>query len=181
MLPGLLWPTHPTMNMPMLELGASVGTASVMAATWAHAALRPQSQIFGHTLIAGTNPREVALTYDDGPNDRCTEQLLEVLDRYNVKANFFMIGRFVRQRPDLARKVHAAGHLVGNHTMTHPWLAWQTARRIREELRGCHEALKTRSALPCITSARPTAHAARSCCEPPRARPHHRAVERHGR
>jgi peptidoglycan/xylan/chitin deacetylase (PgdA/CDA1 family) len=53
-----------------------------------------------------------------------------------------MIGRFVRQRPDLARTVAAAGHLIGNHTMTHPWLAWQSAARIREELSGCNKALE---------------------------------------
>lgn len=116
--------------------------AGAVAATLANAALRPGSQLFGRTLIAGNNPREVALTYDDGPNDACTEALLELLDRYNVKATFFMIGRFVRQSPALARQVHAAGHLVGNHTMTHPWLAWQSARRIGEELRGCQQTLE---------------------------------------
>ncbi len=124
------------------EVAAGVVVAGAVAATLADAALRPGSQLFGRTLIAGTDPREVALTYDDGPNDACTEALLELLDRYNVKATFFMIGRFVRQSPALARQVHAAGHLVGNHTMTHPWLAWQSARRIGEELRGCQQALE---------------------------------------
>ncbi|HZL27194.1 MAG TPA: polysaccharide deacetylase family protein [Acidobacteriaceae bacterium] len=124
------------------ELATGLAAAGAVAATLANAALRPASQVFGHTLIAGNDPREVALTYDDGPNDACTEALLELLDRHNVKATFFMIGRFVRQRPDIARQVHAAGHLVGNHTMTHPWLAWQSARRIGEELRGCQQLLE---------------------------------------
>lgn len=124
------------------EIAVGIGAAGVATAALANAALRPGSQLFGRTLIAGNDPREVALTYDDGPNDACTEALLELLDRYNVKATFFMIGRFVRQSPALARQVHAAGHLVGNHTMTHPWLAWQSARRVREELRGCQETLE---------------------------------------
>jgi peptidoglycan-N-acetylglucosamine deacetylase len=124
------------------ELATGFAAAGAVAATLANAALRPGSQVFGRTLIAGNDPREVALTYDDGPNDACTEALLEMLDRYSVKATFFMIGRFVRQSPALARQVHAAGHLVGNHTMTHPWLAWQSARRIGEELRGCQQALE---------------------------------------
>jgi peptidoglycan/xylan/chitin deacetylase (PgdA/CDA1 family) len=128
------------MSLPELAVGvAAVGAA---AGVMLNAALRPYSQLFGPTLIAGNDPREVALTYDDGPNDACTESLLELLDRHNAKATFFMIGRFVRQRPDLARKVQAAGHLIGNHTMTHPWLAWQSAVRIREELRGCNETLE---------------------------------------
>ena len=128
------------MSIPELAVGvAAVGAA---AGVMLNAALRPYSQLFGPTLIAGNDPREVALTYDDGPNDACTESLLELLDRHNAKATFFMIGRFVRQRPDLARQVQAAGHLIGNHTMTHPWLAWQSAVRIREELRGCNETLE---------------------------------------
>jgi peptidoglycan/xylan/chitin deacetylase (PgdA/CDA1 family) len=53
-----------------------------------------------------------------------------------------MIGRFVRERPEIVRAVHAAGHLIGNHTMTHPWLAWQPDRTIREELQGCNNALE---------------------------------------
>src|ERR1700734_880208 len=69
-------------------------------------------------------------------------QLLEVLARHNVRATFFMIGRFVRERPAIARAVHSAGHLVGNHTMTHPWLAWQSERVIRDELRSCNHALE---------------------------------------
>src|SRR6185312_12201014 len=131
------------MFMPLVEeLAAGIVGAGAVAATLANAALRPGSQLFGRTLIAGNDPREVALTYDDGLNDACTGALLELLDRYNAKATFFMIGRFVRQSPALARQVHAAGHLVGNHTMTHPWLSWQSAGRIREELRGCQQALE---------------------------------------
>lgn len=131
----------------LLELStaavAGLGTGIVI-----DAGLRPESQLFGRTLIAGSNPLEVALTYDDGPNDACTQPLLELLDRHNVKATFFMIGSFVRQRPDIARQVHAAGHLVGNHTMTHPWLAWQSGSRIREELRSCQQALEDAIGVP---------------------------------
>jgi peptidoglycan-N-acetylglucosamine deacetylase len=128
--------------MPLIELATGAGAAAVAAVVLTNAAFRPQSQLFGQTLIAGNDPREAALTYDDGPNDACTESLLELLDRYNAKATFFMIGRFVRQSPALARQVQAAGHLIGNHTMTHPWLAWQSTSRIREELRGCNEVLE---------------------------------------
>jgi peptidoglycan/xylan/chitin deacetylase (PgdA/CDA1 family) len=128
--------------MSLPELAFAGGAAAIAAATLATAALSPQSQLFGPTLIAGNDPHEVALTYDDGPNDACTGALLDLLARYDAQATFFMIGRFVLQRPDIVRQVHAAGHLIGNHTMTHPWLAWQSAARIREELRGCNEALE---------------------------------------
>jgi len=99
-----------------------------------YAAIWPTSQIFGRTLLAGSDPVEYALTYDDGPNDACTEQLLDILARHNVRATFFLIGRFVRDRRDLTRRIRSAGHLIGNHTFTHPWLLYQSPSRVREEL-----------------------------------------------
>ena len=122
--------------------GAAVVAAAMFASTLTYAALSPGSQIFGHTIIAGSDPKEVALTYDDGPNDAATDQLLDILARHNARATFFMIGRFVRQKPEIARRVQAAGHLIGNHTETHPWLSFQSAQVIREELRTCNEALE---------------------------------------
>jgi peptidoglycan-N-acetylglucosamine deacetylase len=121
---------------------ASVLATAAVAGTAAYAALWPQSQLFGRVLVAGSNPDEIALTYDDGPNDVATERLLEVLARHDVHATFFLIGGFVRQRPALVRSIAAAGHIVGNHTMTHPWLSWQSPERIREELAGCNATLE---------------------------------------
>jgi peptidoglycan/xylan/chitin deacetylase (PgdA/CDA1 family) len=120
---------------------ASLLVASV-ASTLTYAALSAQSQIFGPVLIASRNPDEIALTYDDGPNDIATERLLEVLARHQARATFFLIGRYVRQRPQLARAIASAGHLIGNHTMTHPWLAWQSAARIREEISSCNATIE---------------------------------------
>ena len=121
---------------------AGVAALASAAAILANAGLRPTSQLFGRTLVAGADPDEVVLTFDDGPNEPATQQLLDVLARAGVHAAFFMIGRFARQRPDLVRAVHAAGHTVGNHTETHPWLIRESGRRIREELRACNEALE---------------------------------------
>ena len=93
-------------------------------------------------MVAGSDPDEIALTYDDGPNDAATERLLEVLAHHDIRATFFLIGEFVRQRPALVRSITAGGHIVGNHTMTHPWLSWQSAARIRQELAGCNALLE---------------------------------------
>lgn len=124
------------------ELATGAGAVVAAAGTWTYAALHPQSTLFGRTMIAGKDPNEVALTYDDGPNDAATMQLLEILARYNARATFFMIGQFVRQRPEIVRSVRDAGHLVGNHTMTHPWLMLKRASVVHEELRACNEALE---------------------------------------
>jgi peptidoglycan-N-acetylglucosamine deacetylase len=129
-------------NTTIIAAATLLTAAAATAATATYAALSAQSQIFGPILIAPKRPKEIALTFDDGPNDQATERLLEILSRRNVRATFFMIGRAVRQRPYIARAVAAAGHLIGNHTMTHPWLAWQSASRIREELSACNRALE---------------------------------------
>ena len=104
--------------------------------------MQPESQLFGPTLISGNDPNEWALTYDDGPNPRSTPELLDVLARYNVRATFFMIGNFVRQQPDLVRRVHTAGHLIGNHTMSHAFLANKPMRLVDREVRDCSDLLE---------------------------------------
>lgn len=107
-----------------------------------YASLWPASQIFGRTLIAGDDPSEVALTFDDGPNDTATPRLLEVLARHEVRATFFCMGKFARLEPGLVREIVAAGHLLGNHTMTHPRLSLQPAGHVRQELADCNALLE---------------------------------------
>ena len=64
--------------------------------------------------------KRIALTFDDGPHPRYTPKILELLDKYKLKATFFMIGSNARLYPDTARAVKAAGHEIGNHTFKHP-------------------------------------------------------------
>ena len=116
------------------ERAAAATLAGLAVGAWFYAALYPTSQLFGSVIIAGNDPAEVALTYDDGPNPAATPQLLDVLARFNIRATFFLIGKHVRLQPALARRIAAAGHLIGNHSMTHPWLAWQSASRVRSEI-----------------------------------------------
>jgi peptidoglycan/xylan/chitin deacetylase (PgdA/CDA1 family) len=105
--------------------------------------MAPTGQWYGRTLTRGTpGSRQIALTFDDGPNDPHTLKLLDVLAKQNVRATFFMIGRYVRERPDLARAVVAAGHVVGNHTFTHPLLIFKPAAQTRTELLNCRSALQ---------------------------------------
>lgn len=63
--------------------------------------------------------RAVYLTFDDGPIPEVTPQVLEILDRYHVKATFFMVGENIDKHPDVFRRVVEAGHSVGNHTYNH--------------------------------------------------------------
>ncbi len=133
----------------MLRTLLTTGAAAALAAGgYAYAAMWPASQLFGRTVIAGHDPNEFALTYDDGPNAPDTCRLLDVLAKHQVRATFFLIGRFVRQRPDIARSIAAGGHLIGNHTMTHPLLPFRSPADVRRELAGCNAAIEDAVGLP---------------------------------
>src|SRR5437016_1599261 len=119
------------------------GTAGLAAAGMAsYGAIAPESGLFGKTLHRLADPKQLALTYDDGPNDPHTLRLLDVLARHDVKATFFLIGRFIAQRPDIAQRIAAAGHAIGNHTYTHPKLVFTSQARLKDELTKCEQALR---------------------------------------
>jgi peptidoglycan/xylan/chitin deacetylase (PgdA/CDA1 family) len=83
----------------------------------------------------------MAITLDDGPNPAATLGILELLERYNARATFFLIGQRVRVFPDLAREIASRGHAIGNHTETHPSLTFLSVRGITEELARCDDAI----------------------------------------
>jgi len=118
------------------------GTALSAAATAAYQSMAPTGQWYGQTFRGLPPPfGQLALTYDDGPNDPHTRQLLDVLAKHNVLATFFLIGRYVQQRPEIAREIAAAGHVVANHTFTHPLLTFKSENEIRQQLLDCRAAL----------------------------------------
>jgi peptidoglycan-N-acetylglucosamine deacetylase len=119
------------------------GTAIAAAVAIGYQSMSPTGQWYGRTFIGiARGAKQLALTYDDGPNDPHTLRLLEVLAKNQVQATFFLIGRYVRQRPDIVRQLVAAGHVIGNHTFTHPFLALKSAVEIRKELTDCHAAIQ---------------------------------------
>ncbi len=67
-----------------------------------------------------TNKKAIALTFDDGPDPIYTPKILAVLAKYNVKATFFLVGEQTQRNLALVKKILAAGHEIGSHTMTHP-------------------------------------------------------------
>lgn len=122
---------------------ALTGLGAAIACTSGYQSMAPTGQWYGRTFT-GLSPgiRQLALTYDDGPNDPHTLRLLEVLSKHDVHATFFLIGKYARQRPDIAREIVKAGHVVGNHTFTHPLLIFQSRAEIRQELSDCRAALQ---------------------------------------
>ncbi len=128
--------------IPSWDAVPALAAAGAGVAAWG--AMHPAAQLFGPTIRRvpeSCGGRAVALTFDDGPNPTVTPRLLDLLDEHGVRATFFLIGRFVRACPGLAREVAARGHSIGNHTDTHPNLIWLSRPRIAEELQRCHQAI----------------------------------------
>jgi len=93
-------------------------------------------------LFRGTREtRKIALTFDDGPSPGVTEPVLDALEKNGAKATFFMIGRRVKSSPDLAKRVHSAGHEIANHSYTHPVLGKMSDEQVRQELQLCQETI----------------------------------------
>lgn len=125
----------------LAPLLGSIGVAGL--ATWAgFHTMWPTSQLYGSTFIGlGRGSRQLALTYDDGPNDPYTWRMMEVLDRHGVKATFFLLGRFIQEKPEIARALAATGHALGIHTWDHPNLIFSSAREVCRQLQQTHQAI----------------------------------------
>lgn len=130
----------------LLVTGAALAAGGALTAGYLYGSMASTSPFFGKALIAGpeTTPATptLALTYDDGPSTRNTPALLDLLAEHNVRATFFMMGDHVRRHTALARRVVAAGHVIGNHTVTHPNLAQCLPGRVRNELGGCQRIMQ---------------------------------------
>jgi peptidoglycan-N-acetylglucosamine deacetylase len=119
----------------------ATGATCAAAGVFSWAAVAPSSQIFGPTIRRTEDASAIALTFDDGPNPAITPSLLDLLDRHQALATFFVMGRFVRAFPALAKEIAERGHTMGNHTDTHPALTFLSSRRIVDELDKCDHAI----------------------------------------
>lgn len=98
--------------------------------------------------------KKIALTFDDGPHATQTPEILRILRRHRARATFFVIGENIPWNRDLLRRIAAEGHVVGNHSYTHPQLDLISAPRVREELeRTCELVAKELGAPPRLARA----------------------------
>lgn len=126
-------------------------TAAALLALAVRGSLAPRSRLLG-PCTTGIDPtrREVALTFDDGPDPTTTPALLALLAEHGATATFFVIGEQVERHPELVCGIHSAGHRIGNHSHRHKiWNAFTTGR-LRRDLGRCQTAVQ------------------RACGEPPR-------------
>lgn len=109
-----------------------------------------QKEVLKNDPTILNDDKKVALTFDDGPNNTSSQQILDILKKYNIKATFFMLGSMVDNYPDMVKKIHDAGNEIGNHTYDHKDLITLDDASIKQEIESTNQKIEK------ITGERPT-------------------------
>ncbi|HYR90135.1 MAG TPA: polysaccharide deacetylase family protein [Terriglobia bacterium] len=113
------------------------------------AVAHPHSKLFGSAFHCGSEGRrQVALTFDDGPDPVWTPRVAAILRRFRIPGTFFCIGRPARTHPDLVRALRDDGHEIGNHSYSHKNLWFRSPAQVREEIERCQEILSDIVSIP---------------------------------
>ena len=91
--------------------------------------------------VTDTSEKKIALTFDDGPNPRYTDIILNILGEYRIKATFFVIGKNAELYPEPLRRAIREGHEIGNHTYSHPHMRKLSLSETEQEILLCQEIL----------------------------------------
>ena len=93
--------------------------------------------------VANSNEKIIYLTFDAGYENGNTEKILSALKKHNVSATFFLVDNFIRNSPDVVKKIVSDGHIIGNHTTTHPDMSKISDKGAFEaELKGLEKSYK---------------------------------------
>ena len=98
-------------------------------------------RVMGTITHVSTPDAVAALTFDDGPHPEFTPRLLDILERHQAHATFFVVGEAAQRHPDLVQRVAQAGHAIGNHSWDHPSFPLISGRERRAQLRACEKAI----------------------------------------
>ncbi|MGN7402946.1 polysaccharide deacetylase family protein [Cytobacillus praedii] len=101
------------------------------------------AQDYGNVYINGPNKKQVALTFDDGPDGKVTPAIIDLLNKYKVKGNFFFLGRNVEKYPQVVKEAYNSGHLVLSHSYNHIELPKLTAKEMQTEIERAGNSIKT--------------------------------------
>jgi peptidoglycan-N-acetylglucosamine deacetylase len=127
---GVLARSRPRTGAPAsVRAGATLAAVVTAGATFWVGANSPTVTWFGSQVSHGPRDgREVAITFDDGPDDPYTLEIARILDARGAKGTFFMVGKALDRRPDIARALREDGHLLGNHSYHHDEWRWLDPR-----------------------------------------------------
>lgn len=134
-----MWNAGEPMNVRVLVL---LGLAGAACALLARGLAEPTSTLLGPAVVRVPEPKALVLTFDDGPSEPYTAQVLDILKAYGVPAAFFVCGAQVERHPELMRRIVAEGHAIGNHTYSHTGLHFMSAARIAAEIDRTQDAVE---------------------------------------
>jgi peptidoglycan-N-acetylglucosamine deacetylase len=123
----------------ILTLGAQKTPDDHSTPAPADASPAPPRYSFNYIHVDGTY---IALTFDDGPSEKLTPKLLDLLAAHNIKATFFVIGENVAEHPEIVARAAREGHEIGNHSWSHPNLGKMSDEAVRRQLRQTDEAIR---------------------------------------
>ncbi len=139
---GLLW-----LNVsPVFETVGRliyVFDISVLSTLFAYHGINPRSRFYGKVCSNGDRNRlRIALTFDDGPNEPYTSQVLKILEQYRIRATFFLIGQNARRYPETCRRIVTAGNAIGNHSYHHQKsLCLRRGKTVAHDIKLAHQAI----------------------------------------
>ncbi len=115
----------------------------VLSTFFAYHGINPRSRFYGKVLSNGDrNKPQIALTFDDGPNEPYTSQVLNILAKYNIRATFFVVGQNAQRYPETCRRIVSAGHVIGNHSYHHRrLLCLRPSKMIAHDLSLAHKTI----------------------------------------
>jgi peptidoglycan/xylan/chitin deacetylase (PgdA/CDA1 family)/GT2 family glycosyltransferase len=115
----------------------------VLSTLFAYHGVSPRSRFYGRVLSNGDRNRlRIALTFDDGPNEPYTSQVLEILEQYRIRATFFLIGQNALRHPETCRRIVAAGNAIGNHSHGHrKSLCLRRGKAVARDIEAAHQAI----------------------------------------
>ena len=121
--------------------GLLAQTSPVPATRSETPALTPVTPAISYSAVHVQGPF-IAMTFDDGPSDKLTPELLDILAQHHIHATFFVIGQNVVEHPEVLQRALREGHEIGNHSWSHPAFAKMADARVRAELQKTDDAIK---------------------------------------
>ncbi len=139
---GLLW-LHISPAIEAVGRLIYVLDIGVLSTLFAYHGINPRSRFYGKVWSNGNrNCPQIALTFDDGPNEPYTSQVLSILEQYKIKATFFVIGQNARRYPEVCRRIVTAGNVIGNHSYHHrKSLCLRWGKAVARDIKLAHQAI----------------------------------------
>jgi len=139
---GLLW-LHISPAIEAVGRFIYVFDIGVLSTLFAYHGINPRSRFYGKVWSNGNrNHSQIALTFDDGPNEPYTSHVLSILEQYKIKATFFVIGQNARRYPEVCRRIVTAGNVIGNHSYHHyKSLCLRRGKVVARDIELAHQAI----------------------------------------